>query len=163
MPYAERAFLGGASDLRAFRNQQVGPWEFWCFEDDDRVYAIPRGGLLSGLLASELRYDAGWGVTWATFAEVGLLSDRLPSAAELGGALRTSFEVGLRYQSVVGPIRLDLAMRPLYPEDAQAPLPPGCEDLVGIRRFDLLPRIRNPNLAEFPVAINLMLAIGEAM
>jgi len=83
--------------------------------------------------------------------------------------LRWGTGVGFRYASVVGPIRLDLTFRPLYPEDA------GPDQFINCLYKDREPRTidlandlsdlfgeYDPSTRRLPVMVNLYLAIGEA-
>ncbi len=121
IPYPEQIFLGGASDLRGFRTDQVGPYETLCSEDPfallgegDHLY-LPRGGTSAWLASAEFRYDLRSGLRLATFVDAGMLAPQ--GGALSADLLRASAGVGTRYDTAVGPIRFDLSFRPLYPED----------------------------------------------
>ncbi len=134
VPLPERAFLGGANSIRGFRQNQVGPYETLCTRDQVSrggglfglfgepetstqvtLYHLPTGGNVAAETSAELRYDWVYGVVLATFADVGVLA---PSWGELGtDDLRYSGGVGMRYDTLIGPLRLDLSFRPRFPED----------------------------------------------
>jgi outer membrane protein assembly factor BamA len=171
IPYVERAFMGGSTSLRGFRLNSVGPYKCKCTYDGDVVTRsyLANGGTFGLEAASELRYDWKHGITFSAFGEVGLLADGwdqvVPTAIRWGGG------VGARYQSPVGPIRLDIGLRPSYPEDLNPTRTFGCDaaDILP-RAADLLRQSEafrgeivggaknNP-----PIAINVFLAIGEAI
>jgi outer membrane protein assembly factor BamA len=190
LPYPDLAFLGGPNSLRGFRTQQVGAYDAVCRYPDgrplpphhngeayrvDRTY-LPRGGALAIEGAAELRYDTDLGVGFAVFGDLGVLANRFddltgPSAEVVAQTLRGSAGVGLRYRSPVGPIRLDLGLRPLFQEDRSGPgryfgcnaidrLPRGF-DLIGGGRQSRLDSMQ-PGYERWPVALNLLLSIGEA-
>ena len=134
IPLPERAFLGGANSLRGFRTNMVGPYETLCTYDNvtrggtffgggetEQVrevthYHLPTGGTVAAETSAELRYSWDYGVTLATFVDLGLLA---PNWSELGfDDIRASAGIGARYDTVVGPIRFDLSFRPLYAEDS---------------------------------------------
>lgn len=179
LPYPDLAFLGGPNSLRGFRANQVGPYDVVGIYEDGppqpqhangvepqvtRTY-LPRGGALALESIAEFRYDWAYGVSFAVFGEVGLLTRRIE---EIGVEdLRYGGGLGARYDSPVGPIRVDLGMRPLFPEDF------GAASYLGLNPIDRLPRgfdLASGSLAarrrlderSVPVAFNLFLAIGEA-
>ena len=137
VPLPERAFLGGANSIRGFRPNQVGPYETLCTTTTSNTggglfglfgestptesvtyYHLPTGGTVAAETSAEIRYDWIYGITLATFVDVGVLA---PSWPELGlDDIRASAGIGTRYDTLIGPLRFDLSFRPLYPED-QAP------------------------------------------
>lgn len=168
IPYPEFAFLGGATDIRGFRLNQVGPYETLCtYEADgttlDRIYHLPRGGTLAVAGSAELRYDMGYDITLATFADAGLLT------ADPGGAsledVRVSAGVGARYNTKIWPLRLDVSVRPLYPEDGGATGNPICNDGDDQpRAYDLISSLfPERELFRPPLAVVFFLAIGESI
>ncbi len=134
VPLPERAFLGGANSIRGFRQSQVGPYETLCTRDEvtrggglfglfgesetateTTFYHLPTGGSLAAETSAELRYNWVYGIVLASFVDVGILA---PNWQELGtDDLRYSGGVGLRYDTLIGPLRFDLSFRPLFPED----------------------------------------------
>ncbi|MEL7041660.1 MAG: autotransporter assembly complex family protein [Pseudomonadota bacterium] len=109
LPVSRRFFAGGGGSARGFEYQSVGP------QDAD---GTPTGG--RGLLevSSELRWrrDGPWGgVVFVDAASVsadqGIQSDDL----------RYSAGLGVRYDTVIGPIRFDLAT-PIDPRDGDDPV-----------------------------------------
>jgi len=181
IPLPERAFLGGANSLRGFRTNQVGPYESLCTYDNvtrggglfgggetEEVrevthYHLPTGGTVAAEGSAELRYSWDYGVTLATFVDVGLLS---PGWDELGfDDLRASFGVGARYDTLVGPIRFDLSFRPLYEEDLGPTRYRLCdEDDQEGRVFDFLSNFSGlRGDAHPPFATVFFLTIGESI
>jgi len=177
LPYPELAFLGGASDLRGFFNDQVGPYDCLCLYgpsgkgdaftgipgegvDVERFYPA-RGGAVSGLAIVEARYALPSGLSLAFFAEAGLLAQNL---ADIGlDRVRWDIGLGPRYASVVGPLRLDVAFRPIYREDRGYSKPIGC---VGgdaaVRPWDLFSlRGGSPDDRAFPFAVGVSISIGQ--
>ncbi len=179
LPYPDLAFLGGPTSLRAFRVQQVGPYDALCSYPSGRpdpqhnngqpynltrTY-LPKGGAFAVEAMAEARVDIKYGVGVAAFGDVGLLANRWPDVLSAG--FRGGGGVGLRYDSPVGPIRLDLAFRPLFAEDLAPSNYIGCNPVDRLPRgFDLLTggSVAREDLANrtFPLGINLYLAIGEA-
>lgn len=197
VPYPERVFMGGSADLRGFRDGQVGPYNTLCVyspsregdaftglpaagQDVEHRY-LPVGGTLGALATGEVRGDLlpGSGVSGVAFVDAGLLADgRLQN-----GLVRGAAGVGLRYNSPIGPVRLDLALRPGSVEDL-APLSyPNClwndrqarpyamtkawtvqrENASGdATTFPRLSAFDGPSYGGTPWAIQIFLGIGEA-
>lgn len=118
-PPDERLFSGGANSIRGYPFRRIGTW-FSCPDDDpaceERVPAgqsvPPAGGNTLWEFSAELRVDLVGGLSAAAFFDAGNVLD---------GAFRTvypesisqfhpSVGAGLRYQTAVGPIRLDIAV-----------------------------------------------------
>ncbi|MEZ4239235.1 MAG: BamA/TamA family outer membrane protein [Myxococcota bacterium] len=187
IPLPERAFLGGATSIRGFRQNQVGPYQTLCTYQtvtkrsgflglggqvegtEKRVvrYHLPEGGNVSGEAGLELRYDWAYGVTFAFFGDAGALA---PSLAELRGSdLRWSAGVGVRYNTVAGPLRVDVSFRPLYPED-DGPTPNGAIPAYTCKQGGAEPRVYDffSNFAGLrgtehpPFATVLYLTFGQA-
>lgn len=190
LPYPDLAFLGGPNSLRGFRTNQVGAYDSVCSYEGgrprpphnngenytvDRTY-LPKGGALALEAMGELRYDVGGGLSIALFSDVGLLNRRLgdfnqPAAGVAADMLRYDGGVGLRYATPVGPLRIDLGIRPLFTEDRQGPSGYyNCNAIDRLpRAFDLMSSSRNareallnPASLNRSVGINLFIAIGEA-
>ena len=170
VPYPEKAFLGGSTSLRGFRSQQVGPYRSACAEyasaSDTATegtcltyYNQSQGGTLAIQPSMELRYPWAYGITWATFVDAGLLSDGL-DAIDPVNQLRVSAGAGFRYDTVIGPVRVDVSIRPRYPEDF-GPV----EDVGGPPRdYDLFSSLSSDNTGwRPPFALVYYLAIGDAL
>ncbi len=191
VPLPERAFAGGPNGIRGFRASQVGQYETVCVYDTTSRgsffgiggsepyqvlsrYDLPSGGELSGEVSGEVRYDWVGGLVLAAFADAGFLSTDAFSPSTADG--RWSVGAGVRYDTVVGPIRFDVSVRPLYPED-DGPVGgfQGCEpsrwngstfvDDRKVRVSDLFgnfPGLRDP--ANHPnFAIVFYITIGESI
>lgn len=184
LPYPELGFLGGPNSLRGFRSNQVGPYDAVCVYGQGRPFPmhndgepydvdttfLPQGGALSLQASAEARVEWRYGVSFALFGDVGLLARRAEDLATgdvVRDMLRYDGGVGLRYASPIGPIRLDIGLRPLFVEDLE-----GARNHINCnhidhqaRPYDLVSAFRNERRTErdpFPMAINLFLAIGEA-
>jgi outer membrane protein assembly factor BamA/autotransporter translocation and assembly factor TamB len=96
----ERFRAGGANSLRGFPTDSVGPTRTL---SDGRVIAA--GGQAVIILNQELRYHHGTGLGGAVFYDGGNVFEK---ASDLDLKLRHSVGVGLRYDSVVGVLRLDI-------------------------------------------------------
>lgn len=179
LPYPELAFLGGASDLRGFFNDQVGPYDCFCLYSPssegnaflmepkagttlERFYPA-RGGAVSAFTVVEARYPLPAGFSLAFFGEAGLLARDLRDVGV--DKVRWDVGAGTRYASAVGPLRFDVAVRPLYPEDAGPLDVTGC--LFGDDRavrvgdvFSLGPN-RDPAQRKVPFALGASISIGQ--
>jgi outer membrane protein assembly factor BamA len=184
VPWSERLFLGGSSDLRGFRLGQLGKYDCICLlKDEDALLSednlvrkyVAAGGVVGGLGALEMRYDMGYIGKLAVFGELGMLGDEIGSIID-PDRWRFDVGVGYRYDTVVGPIRFDVSMRPIYPEDAgpvsgAAPTDfrgeyIGCGGFEQWRAFDLGSSFgvsRTGDLTRSFPAINIFLTIGEAI
>ena len=100
IPFVERFFLGGASSVRGYAEQLLGPVVY-----DTRGHPVPLGGKALWLSNVELRIPLFWllygeifldgGYVWAELREVRLLD------------LKFSTGLGLALMTPVGPVRLD--------------------------------------------------------
>lgn len=171
IPYNERAFLGGSYDMRSFRVNQVGAYDCVCtLKDPGRpeqgynVNFLPRGGRISGLVSGEVRRRWTSGRGLAVFGDVGMLAE---SGSQLVDPSRYRFGVGFGYrqQTPIGPVRIDLGFRPIYPEDG-APVRDDEADLGCYQNGVLIVDERASGLdlqpLNMPLIVNLSFAIGEA-
>lgn len=167
IPYPELFFLGGPNSIRGFRPNQVGPYDTICSYATSSVeqFHLPRGGTLTGDATAEVRVPWRYNLTWTAFADAGIL-ERAPRAVDLGD-VRWSVGVGGRLETVIGPVRLDVSFRPLFPEDRGPRSFINCsapEDEIA-RTFDFFSAFqKNPAFTENrpPFALVFYLAIGEA-
>lgn len=175
LPYPELSFLGGGSGNRGFRLNQMGPYTCLCtyngIPGDEGVEAIqrylPEGGRAGATVSTELRYSWAYDISFAGFVDMSMLLQEL---SELGAdQLRIGTGVGMRYNSLVGPIRIDFGLRPLYPEDDGPNKYVRCSaeaDRIP-RAYDIFsqPVASRGGLSErnIPFAFNIFLAIGEAI
>ncbi|HXE31393.1 MAG TPA: BamA/TamA family outer membrane protein, partial [Terriglobales bacterium] len=116
VPLSEQFFTGGGSTLRGFPLDGAGPQKTIpaCGNPNDpstcSLIQVPVGGNALFILNSELRIptpriDSGLGV--ALFYDGGNVFSHL-GFHNLGAAYTNSVGIGLRYQTPVGPIRIDL-------------------------------------------------------
>lgn len=181
IPLPERAFLGGPTSLRGFRPNQVGPYTTLCTYDtvsrgggflglggdpveEERVtrYHLPDGGAVSAQTSAEVRYDWVYGLLLSGFVDAGVLTNDVGS---LGlDDLRFSAGLGTRYDTVVGPLRFDVSVRPLYAEDRGPTRFAQCrvgDDVP--RTIDLVDNFVDRETSALPVAIVFYLTFGEAL
>lgn len=109
LPASRRFFAGGGGSARGYEYQSIGPRA----ED-----GTPTGG--RGLLevSAELRWRGEGSLGYVAFIDGATISEDQGAAFR---ALRYSAGVGVRYDTIAGPIRLDLAF-PLDPRDGDDPV-----------------------------------------
>ena len=103
LPASERFFAGGDTTVRGFALDRLGT--------DETISAsgFPAGGNGLIVLNAELRADVIAGIGAVGFLDAGNV---FPRATDLDfGRLRVATGFGLRYQSPVGPIRIDLGFK----------------------------------------------------
>ena len=167
VPYPEKAFLGGSTSIRGFRSQQVGPYRTACASEDvdpetneefcATYFHQPQGGTLATEGTIEVRYPWAYGITWATFVDAGVLAEG-PSDVSWD-RFRYSAGAGMRYNTIVGPVRFDVSLRPLFLED-QGPVEP-IDDVV--RPYDFFSSVWPGGTVRPPFAVVYYLAIGDAL
>ena len=125
---------------------------------------VPQGGLFAVEASAELRYDWAYGIRWALFSDVGLLSESA-STVSLDD-LRWDVGVGMRYDTAIGPLRMDVAVRPRSPYDTQTGGDRRVYDtLSGVNElFRRRGWLADPNgEVQNPLALVFFLAIGESV
>lgn len=100
LPLPERFFAGGASLMRGFKIDEVGPGRL---SPDGQFVSSGGNALIAAAL--EARFDVTASLGLQIFAETGNVFRRV-SGIRLGD-LREVAGVGLRYRSPFGPLRLD--------------------------------------------------------
>jgi outer membrane protein insertion porin family len=95
IPLIERFFLGGRSTVRGYSHDTLGPKG----EDDNAT-----GGNVFALTNWELRFSLGKGFSLVTFIDSGNV---WRTADEVEASLKYTAGPGLRYNTPVGPIRID--------------------------------------------------------
>ena len=100
LPLPERFFAGGASVMRAFQTDEVGPGYY-----NAESTFVPNGGNALLALALEARFDLPRSFGFQIFAETGNVYATV-GAVDLKD-LREVAGVGLTYRSPFGPVRLD--------------------------------------------------------
>jgi translocation and assembly module TamA len=125
VPYAERLYLGGANSVRGWGPDRLGPYvcddgqEGFGVTRDSSTCArkfdlqVPAGGNLSLMGSLEVRKSLLFGVSLALFSDVGQVWDT-PEDFDYR-ELQVSVGAGLRYATLIGPIRADLAWRAYAP------------------------------------------------
>jgi outer membrane protein assembly factor BamA len=98
---SERFRAGGANSLRGFATDSVGPRRTL---SDGREIAAGGEGVL--ILNQELRYHHGTGLGAAVFYDAGNVFEK---TTDIDFRLRHDVGFGLRYDSIVGLLRVDLA------------------------------------------------------
>ncbi len=97
VPFFKRFFLGGSTTLRGWGRYEVSPLN---------AAGVPIGGLGLFELTTELRYPIRGPLTGVAFIDSGTVSiDPWEIAAS---DLRYDAGAGLRYDTIIGPIRLDV-------------------------------------------------------
>jgi outer membrane protein assembly factor BamA len=135
VPYAERLYLGGASDVRGWQSNRLGPYicnpdsGVSCASSSGQVrptvagptgttgtYAdvIPIGGLVSLFGSVELRLYTDLDLGFAIFTDAGMVWEQLEDA--IPPLVLPSTGAGLRYRMPFGVIRLDVARRMTQPD-----------------------------------------------
>ena len=100
IPIFKRLFLGGGESVRGYGFQKLGPLDT---EGD------PIGGLSSLLANLELRYPIYKKIAGALFLDLGTV-DEEPFSLDVND-LRYSSGIGLRYDTAIGPIRVDFGYK----------------------------------------------------
>lgn len=166
VPYPELAFLGGASSMRGYPTRGMGPYR--TFQPQEGQYRfVPLGGTLGTVIAEEIRYATG-SITYALFGELATLANpwRAEGDDDLGqdllDGIRGTVGVGARYDSSLGPLRLDLSVRPYATEDC-GPVDQPFACATGApeqRRMDVVRTLAPASVAP---AVMIFFAFGEAI
>lgn len=109
VPYSERLYLGGGTSVRGWVANRLGPSVAVTNTATGEVELLPAGGLLSAFGNFELRKELVGGIGLAAFTDVGRVWPEV-SGFRLAG-LQWSLGGGLRYATVIGPIRADVGAR----------------------------------------------------
>lgn len=106
-----RFFSGGGNSMRGFNGQRLSP-QVAVDPSDPGAGTVPVGGNSLFESSLEVRYRVTQSLVLATFWDTGHVS---PESLRLGRALRSelyhALGLGLRYLTVVGPVRVDIARR----------------------------------------------------
>ncbi len=95
LPLVERFFLGGRTTVRGYSHDNLGPKG----ADD-----VPTGGNVFALINQELRLDIGKGVGLVLFVDGGNIWH---TTKDIDNKLLFTVGGGLRYNTPVGPVRID--------------------------------------------------------
>ena len=118
VPYAERLYLGGGTTVRGWGANRLGPSVEVTNSSTWATEVLPAGGLFSTFGNFELRKSLAYGFGLAAFTDVGRV---WPTAADFSvDSLQWSTGGGLRYATVIGPVRADFGWR-LGPQDPAFP------------------------------------------
>jgi len=109
LPTTLRFFNGGTSRVRGFGRQQLGPKRPQFKENGEFDEFVPTGGRVSFSFNTEIRQDfnalfQGFGL--AFFLDGGQVWENISNA--LGRSLQYTAGGGIRYDSPIGPVRLDV-------------------------------------------------------
>lgn len=96
VPFSERFFLGGSTNLRGWGRYQVSPTS---------EEGLPIGGRSFIDTSAEARLKVGGGFGVVAFLDAGNVST---GSWDTGGGLRKAVGAGLRYQTLIGVVRGDL-------------------------------------------------------
>lgn len=117
LPSNIRFYSGGSSSVRGWQRRQLGPKRAVIDDAGDFVEYIPLGGKANWQFNLEVRQELGRlirNVGMALFLDGGAVWEELQEASLSG--LQFGLGGGFRYNSPVGPVRIDLA-RKLNPTD----------------------------------------------
>jgi len=103
LPASERFFAGGDTTIRGFALDSVGA------EETISPAGFPRGGNAVIILNGELRIPVWGAVGTAVFVDGGNVFERVTDFDI--GELRGAAGFGVRYQSPIGPIRVDIGFK----------------------------------------------------
>jgi outer membrane protein assembly factor BamA len=118
VPYAERLYLGGGTTVRGWGANRLGPSVATTDADTGATVLVPAGGLFDTFGNLELRQPVGLGFGVAAFTDVGRV---WPTVSDFSfGGLQWSVGGGIRYATVIGPIRGDVGVR-LGPDTPDLP------------------------------------------
>jgi outer membrane protein insertion porin family len=106
IPIHERFYLGGSTTVRGFTQDSVGPFRVSVV--DGVVTRVPTGGSSMVQLNAELRLTSVGGLGVVFFTDAGnVWTDHDIRLNDL----RASYGIGLRYQTPVGPLRVDYGQK----------------------------------------------------
>ena len=108
LPLSERFFLGGDRTVRGYGYKQLGPKD---------AAGNPLGGSAFALGNAELRFSVTGKLRGVLFLDAGELWADQASLPPSG--IKTSVGTGLRYETLVGPVRLDWGYK-LAPEPGES-------------------------------------------
>ena len=114
IPVFKRLFLGGSNTVRGYGYRMLGPLD---------ANGVPLGGQSAANANLEARFPIYQSFSGIVFFDAGVVD---PEAFRFDtGEIRTAAGVGFRYDSVIGPVRVEFGYK-LNPE-SEDELPPGVE------------------------------------
>lgn len=114
IPIFKRLFLGGSNTVRGYGYRMLGPLD---------ANGVPVGGKSAANANLEARFPIYGSVSGVVFFDAGMVD---PESFRFDvGEIRTACGAGFRYDSVIGPIRVEFGYK-LNPE-GEDELPPGVE------------------------------------
>lgn len=115
-------FFSGGPGMRGFNSRRLSPYTVFT-DQDGRVQTVPIGG--NGLFETslEVRYRMTENLVLALFYDTGTVTVGQFDLGEISSNLYHAVGVGLRYLTVVGPIRVDIARRLNVGGGALPPVP----------------------------------------
>jgi translocation and assembly module TamA len=108
VPITARFLAGGANSVRGFDFQRLSPYVERCVEGSG-CERVPVGGLSLAMTQLETRFHLPFSLSTVLFVDVGNVFAE--EYAFHPAALTVNTGLGLRYLTLVGPIRLDFAFR----------------------------------------------------
>ncbi len=105
VPTNDRFYLGGASSIRGYEENRVGPIS---------SEGTPIGGQFYGIANIELRTPVIWNFWFTVFGDIGNNWSDVSEATY--DDLLVTLGIGVQYVSPVGPLRLDYGKRVTHPE-----------------------------------------------
>jgi outer membrane protein assembly factor BamA len=100
IPIFKRLFLGGSNTVRGYGYQKLGPMD---------ENGKPLGGLTSVNANLELRYPIYNKISGVVFLDMGLLDEE--SFRQDLSDMRYGCGAGIRYNTIIGPVRVDLGYK----------------------------------------------------
>ncbi len=125
VPIEDRFFMGGASSIRGYRENRLGPKFTSDNPDSLALKGYPQGGKFSLLANIEIRRSLFWRFGGTIFTDIGNLWEK-PEDFRVED-LRLTAGVGIQFFTPIGPIRADYATRIIRADD-----PPGGQYHFGI-------------------------------
>lgn len=162
IPPEERFFAGGATTVRGYRRNELGPGVYVAsgpaFTDTTTVTFSPTGGTRLLVANAELRFPAPVArdiLRMVIFADAGAVTSNAPGEESLND-LKVTPGFGIRLQTPVGPVRADVGYNPYLPLTAPLYLP---DTVTGglIRVTDSF----TPSPPSFLRRFRLHLAVGQ--
>ncbi len=111
IPIYRQLFLGGSKTVRGYSYQKLG-----VIDDNDEMISV--GGQSSFIGSTELRYPFYKDFSGVTFVDMGVM-DADAYRCELDN-MRYTVGMGLRYNTVIGPVQMDVGYKLNPPEKTDA-------------------------------------------